>query len=273
MKKTKYIYFSTISKNVTFSLSKDSLENDFSNYSFLRKQNEFGSNIISFNEIMTEIYLIIKCSINNNDIEYTFKYYSDSSDNIIINDSYENGITLTKNDDKLKLKIPQIPLEKTINYYIRIFEEHNNSLDIFDLSTSFRANFPYYLFKINSNDSILKKDDKYFELNITTDKYKNYYIDGIAEIILNEKKNDKDYLAYKIDKKVANTHVKNDSLFDNRIIIIAIIIVSCVLITIILFLICCVCRYRNKYKDLEDQIKEISFKDDIEYEEETIKNE
>ena len=268
--KIKKIYLSTISKDISFYLSKNSSnylsKKNKIDYHLIRKINEIGKYEIMFNDPIKEVFLIIECPHKDYEVDYSFKYFSADSEIGLLKELYNNDIDFDKDSGystSFNLIFNKIQLLKTdikINYYIRIFEDKNNSLGDLKISTSFRNKNPYLIYKIKYNDSIINNiNDSHFKVNFTTDIYQKYFIDAIAEVIYNQDNQYIDYYAYK--KLYPTDNYKKDKEFPEALTIILTIIGILLLISIII-LIFLTWNYRKKHINLENKIKKISFQED-----------
>ena len=269
--KIKKIYLSTISKNISFYLSKNSsnyLSNENKiNYQLIRDINQIGKYEIMISDLIKEIYLIIECQQKNYETDYSFKYFSTDSEIGFLKNLYDNNIIAEKSSGystSFNLKINKIQFLENyikINYYIRIYEDRNNSLGDLNISTSFRTKNPYLIYKIKYNESIINnKNETYFELNVKTDIYQKYFIDAIAEVIYSLDNQYIDYYAYNKLYPLTNNYKKDNK--ESKTLIIVIILVIFLFSIFIIILISLAWKFRNKHINLENKVKRVSFKGD-----------
>ena len=272
--RTKIVYFSTISKDVTFSLSRTPTEEpkNLIKFNYERKINETGINEVYFNEPIKDIYLIVKCTQKKYDVDYSFKYFSKNANNSIVPIKYKTEIiTNTKIDfsTSLDLKISKIPNNTKTNYYIRIFEDKEESLGDLDITSSYRTIIPYEMYVVKYDNEIFKNNTKeYLELNITTDIYSNYFIDAIAEIIFDEDNLVTDYYAYKKLYPLGDEEKNKKKDEKEKSLVIISISVGAVLLIFIFILTIVVLRYRKKNNILSDRVNQISFGEENQFYEE-----
>ena len=261
----KAITFATITKNVSIALfqkyENNILSND-TNMILINKNLDKGSKIYLINSSLNEFYLNIKCPKRNYDVDYTFKYFILDSDNYPF--QYDNIIRAQKNSifaTDIDLKISKIQPQNIIekeNYYIRIYEYDDKYGDL-DITTSFRNKRPYWIQKTNPNLnkhlSNYSNDEEYFYTSIKTDATSNYFVDVIAEVIKGEMH---EYLAYKRFNPKYNQHDSKKAEWIKKMIIIFVPI-GIVLLIIIIILFFFFCKYREKHKNLEKKVEQISF--------------
>ena len=265
-KKIKF-HFSSNSKEISFYLSKTpSL--DFNNsirYIFINNVNETGNKELFFNSVNKEdIYLIVICPTSQYDIEYSFNYFTIGNKSEYILEYFNNEISYVKEKEyssSLSLYINKILINKnsTINYYVRIYEyknDLNDSTGDLSITSSFRKQSPYLIYKIGSKENLLNNTENYFIFNVTADVFKKYFIDAIAEIIIDEEGQLIDYLGYYKFYPIAILKNKEDEI--NKIILIVSLSIGFLLLIFMIILINYMCKYRNKNKNLEDKIKQIS---------------
>ena len=271
--RTKIVYFSTISKDVSFYLTKDLTDEkkNLISFNYNKKMDEAGQDEIYFNDKTKDVYLIVKCKQKNYDIEYSFKYYTKSIKNEIKPIIYNNKISNIKANDystSLNLKINKIPVNQTlkINYYIRIYEDENLPFGDLDISSSFRTVIPYSMHKVKYDDPILNSNESYFELNLKTDVYGKYFIDAIAEILFDEENQITDYYAYKKLYPSSNEDKSKESTIE-KILIIVSVTVGAILLIIIFILIIVIFKYRKSHITLEKKVRQISFSEENQFDE------
>ena len=274
--RTKIVYFSTISKDVSFYLTKDLTDEKkyLISFNYIKKMDETGQDEIYFNDKTKDVYLIVKCKPKNYNIEYSFKYYTKNTKYEIKPIMYNNKISNIKTSDystSLNLKINKIPNNQTlkINYYIRIYEDENLPFGDLDISTSFRTVIPYSMHKVKYDDPILNSNENYFELNLKTNVYGKYFIDAIAELLFDEENQITDYYAYKKLYPTSNEDKSKESIIE-KILIIVSITVGAILLIIIFILIIVILKYRKRHLTLEKKVRQISFSEENQFDEDDI---
>ena len=270
--KTKIVYFSTISKDVSFYLTKDLTDErkNLISFNYIKKLDEAGQDEIYFNDKTKDVYLIVKCKQKNYDIEYSFKYYTIRANIEIKPINYNNKISNLKASNystSLNLKIYKIPNQNLkINYYIRIYEGENLPFGDLDISSSFRAVNPYSMHKVKYDDPILNSNESYFELNLKTDVYGKYFIDAITELLFDEENQVTDYYAYKKLYPSSNEDKDKESTIV-KILIIIFVSVGTILLIIIFILIIVILKYRKRHLTLESKVRQISFSEEYQNDE------
>ena len=270
--RTKIVYFSTISKDFSFYLTKDLTDErkNLISFNYIKKMDKAGQDEIYFNDKTKDVYLIVKCKQKNYDIEYSFKYYTIRANIEIKPINYNNKISNLKSSNystSLNLKIYKIPNQTLkINYYIRIYEGENLPFGDLDISSSFRAVNPYSMHKVKYDDPILNSNESYFELNLKTDVYGKYFIDAIAELLFDEENQVTDYYAYKKLYPSSNEDENKGSTIEKILIIISV-SVGTILLIIIFILIIVILKYRKRHLTLESKVRQISFSEEYQNDE------
>ena len=259
-----HIHFSSNSKDISYFFSKNSsleYENRIQYFSVVNINETGNEDIFVPSKGPEEIYLIVICQPNNYDIEYSFNYLAVDKKNNYELIYFNNEINYIKEKEYssfLSLNINKIVISDnfSINYYVRIYEDKLDSIDDLNITSSFRKQSPYLIYKIENDVDLLNISENYFILNVSADVFKKYFIDAIAEIIIDEERQLFDYLGYYKFYPKAVLKIKDEE--TNKSFIIVLILITFFLLIAISILINYTCRYRNKHKNLENKIKQIS---------------
>ena len=262
-----YLDFSSPNKNLKYAIVKDKIKkiedinqteiNKYFDIEKVQTQEKVGKDLLIIRKNLENAILYIDCKdCQKEKVDYTFRYFIEQNytyqyeyDNTIKIDSQKNKF-INISFDRIKSSITKDYVKS--NYYIKVYEYKNedNKDSYYDLSTSYSDEKPYLIYKLTSDDNILKSNNSLkFEIDIKN--LKNYFIDVIAEIV--DITVLYDYLAYK-----RYYYIDESSNIPKAVIYVCVGIAGTVLILGLCFIFC-ICFYRKSNKTLTRKVNKISF--------------
>ena len=262
-----YMDFSSPNRNLRYAIVNDENKNkeninqtqmnEYFGIEKIKKQEDVGKDLLIIKKNLDKAILYVQCENSpKENVDYTFKYFVD--ENYGYNYEYDNNIKIESQNSKfINISFDRIKSNITkdyvkSNYYIKVYEYKNEDIKekYYDISTSYRDEKPNLIYKLTSDDNILKSNDSQnFEIDIQN--LKNYYIDVIAEIV--DENFIYDYFAYK-----RYYHTDNSSAIPKMVIYIFVGIVATALIIGLCFLFS-ICFYRKSNEKLTNKVNKISF--------------
>jgi hypothetical protein len=266
-KEIMYMDFSSPNRNLKYSIVNDENKNkeiinqtkmnEYFGIEKIKKQEDVGKDLLIIKKNLDKAILYVQCENSpKENVDYTFKYFVE--ENYSYNYVYDNNIKIENQNSKfISISFDRIKSNITkdyvkSNYYIKVYEYNNEDIKekYYDISTSYRDEKPYLIYKLTSDDNILKSNDSQkFEIDIKN--LKSYYIDVIAEIV--DETIIYDYFAYK-----RYYYRYKSSTIPKIFIYIFIGIVAAAFIIGLCFLFC-ICFYRKSNKKLSNKVNKISF--------------
>ena len=243
--------FSSTNKNVKIEIINSQIKK-------IKNQEEIGKQIISIKKNLNKTKLLVTCGNSpNQNIYYTFRYFSNNTKNYTFNYKYNSNVAYKYIKDKLfKFTINKIKNNINnqyiqCNYYIRLYKEKNNNNNNFDILTSLKEENPFLENKISYDDNLLSKTNDSFdiELNISNKKNEKIYVDIIAELLKNDI--NPEYLSYHKIYPEKDDHKTFFIIFSISMGVIF--VIFCFLL--ILYIFC----YYKKNKHLSEKVEQISF--------------